>query len=215
MNINIFLLNWRRRENLYKIINAIKAQTMIPNIVVIDNASTDINHSFSYPDENITVIQKNNENMCWERWLAALNFPNKYICVMDDDIIFSKSTVIESCYNYMESNNKVDAIGAYGVKYSKQFTYFGSEHTYCKHKDVQVPILKGRFMFVRFDSIRELNKDAEPTCDDIKISSILKTKILPACLLDSFIDLPQANEAISAKHYQNTKREYAVRKYFR
>jgi hypothetical protein len=188
---------------------------LVPNIFVIDNAANDEKNNFLTEDSSIKILQKNNTKMCWERWLAALENKNKYVCVMDDDITFSKPDVMQKCYEYMEENIKVDAIGAYGVKYAKNMGYFGSEHTYCKHKDVEVPILKGRFMFVRFESIIQIDQKVEPTCDDIKISSFLKKKILPGCLVHSFHDLPQGNESLSGKFYQNTQRDYAAKMYFK
>ena len=213
--MNIIFTNWRRRNNLYQIVESTKKQTLVPNIIVVDNASNDPDNCFETSDEKITVIKKNNSNMCWERWLTAFDFPDKYICVMDDDISFSKDCVLQRCYEYMETNPNVDAIGAYGVKYLRYKGYFGSEHTYCKHKDVEVPILKGRFMFVRFQSLTNLDKNLELTCDDIKVSAILKNKILPGCLVHCFEDLPQGSESLSAKSYQNIKRDYAAKKYFK
>lgn len=215
MKINIFLTNWRRRDHLYKIIDCIKSQSLLPNIFVIDNASTDPLNQFELKSSDIQLIKSDNSKMCWQRWLSALDFPSTYSCVMDDDIIFTRKHIIEKCANYMEDTPKVDAIGAYGVKYSKQLGYFRSEHTYCKHKDVPVPILKGRFMFVRSSSIACLDRETEPTCDDIKVSSFLRVKVLPGCLVNSFEDLPTGNESLSAKSYQSTKREYAANRYFK
>lgn len=215
MNVNIFFTNWRRRNHLYNIIDETKLQTLVPNIFVIDNASNDTANKFEQKHNDITVIAKDNSKMCWERWLTALEFTNTYVCVMDDDIIFSQKYVIERCAKYMDENKEVDAIGAYGVKYSKLFGYFRSEHTYCKHKDVPVPILKGRFMFVRSSSIANLDKECEPTCDDIKVSAMLRNKVLPGCLVNSFSDLSTGTESLSAKSYQSAKREYAAKRYFK
>lgn len=215
MTVNIFFTNWRRRSHLYRIIEAIKSQTLVPNIFVIDNASTDPENRFELSSEYVKTIKSDNSKMCWERWLCALDFPSQYSCIMDDDIVPTTNTVIEKCFDYMEQNQKVDAIGAYGVKYLKQLGYFKSEHTYCKHKDVEVPILKGRFIFARNSSLSSVDKQVEPTCDDIKVSSFLKKKILPGCLVNSFEDLPTGTEALSAKSFQFAKREYAANKYFK
>ena len=215
MTVNIFFTNWRRRDHLYKIIEAIKSQTLVPNIFIIDNASSDPLNRFDANFQDVKVIPSDNSKMCWQRWLSALDFPSTYSCVMDDDIIPAAKDVVEKCFHYMEQNKKVDAIGAYGVKYLKQLGYFRSEHTYCKHKDVPVPILKGRFMFVRNSSISVLDKQTEPTCDDIKVSSFLKVKVLPGCLVNSFEDLPTGNESLSAKSYQSAKREYAANRYLK
>lgn len=215
MTVSIFFTNWRRRSHLYKIIEAIKSQTLLANIFVIDNASNDSKNKFELSLEDVKVIKSDNSKMCWERWLYALDSPSTYSCIIDDDIIPSKNDIIEKCANYMNQNQKVDAIGAYGVKYLKNLGYFKSEHTYCKHKDVAVPILKGRFMFVRNSSIQCIDREVEPTCDDIKVSSFLKVKVLPGCLVNSFEDLPTGTEALSAKSFQFIKREYAVNKYFK
>lgn len=134
---------------------------------------------------------------------------------MDDDISFTKKDVLEKCFKYMEEAPQVDAIGAFGVKYTPHKNYFGCEHTYCKHKDVPVTILKGRFMFVRFDKLANMDREVDLTCDDIKVSSFLKNKILPGVLVNCFYDLPQGDEALSSKSYQNIKREVAAKRYFR
>lgn len=215
MNITTIFTNWKRKDNLHSIIKDVKNQTLVPKIIVVDNASKDKQFCFETTDPSVTILPRDNSKMCWERWLTALECPNKYVCVMDDDLTFARLNVIQNCYNYMEENLKVDAIGAFGVKYANFLSYFGSEHTYCKHKDVPVSILKGRFMFVRFESIKDLNKDVEATCDDIKVSAALKNKILPGCLVNGFQDLPQGNESLSAKSYQSIKREYAAKRYFK
>lgn len=213
--MNIIFTNWRRRNNLYKIIEETKKQTLVPKIFVVDNASNDPNNCFETTDESITVIKKDNSKMCWERWLVALDNPQKYFCVMDDDINFAKNDILESGVTYLDVNEKVDAIGAYGVKYVSNKNYFSCEHTYCKHKDVPVPILKGRFIMLRFSSVANLDRETELTCDDIKVSSVIRNKILPGAFVNGFVDLPEGNESLSVKSYQNVKRDLACKRYFK
>ena len=57
MTVNIFFTNWRRRSHLYRIIEAIKSQTLVPNIFVIDNASTDPENRFELSSEYVKTIK--------------------------------------------------------------------------------------------------------------------------------------------------------------
>jgi hypothetical protein len=216
MNILIIYTNWRRRYNLYDIVSKCKKQTIIPKIVIIDNASLDENNRYVNDDESIEVIKKNNELMCWERWMTSFNYDSKYLCIMDDDLIFKNDFVLDKCVEYMDRETHIDCIGPEGVVFVKNQSYFGSKHYLCNtDKDINVSIIKGRFMFLRRSSLDGLNLKPDLTCDDIKVSSHLKTKVLPSVLFDCFEDLHQGNESLSLKQYQRNAREFAKQKYFK
>ncbi len=212
--LTIIYTNWRRRDNLNEIVTNCLKQTLLPKIVVIDNAFSDNDNKFIIDNPLVEILKKDNSLKCWERWLVSLDYDSKYICIMDDDLSFSRDNILEDCYNYMENNLTVDCIGYQGVKLNYDKEYFKSEHHQAILKDVPVTIIKGRFMFIRKTS---LNFDLKPdfTCDDIKISSTLKTKILSYVLCDGFYELFQGDESLSLKHYQHIQREYATKKYFR
>jgi hypothetical protein len=218
MNNDIVLIymNWMRRDNLNTIISKTKKQTVLPKIVVIDNASKNPSFSFNSTDTYLTIINSDNSLKCWARWVEALNHNSKYICVMDDDLIFKNDFVLNRCVNYMEKETHIDSIGYEGVVLMKNGGYFDSKHYQCSpDKDIGVSIIKGRFMFLRTDSLDGLNLKPDLTCDDIKVSSHLKTKVLPSVLFDCFEDLPQGNESLSLKQYQRNAREFAKQKYFK
>lgn len=210
--LTIIFTNWKRKTNLKKIIDRTFDQTYVPNIIVVDNASELPEHAFEY--EGIEIIKKSNTKKCWERWLTAVSLDSEYICIMDDDLIFVNDNTLENCIKYMNSNPSIDCIGSEGVKYDKHKGYWGSEHTFAKHQDFPAKIIKGRFMFFRRSSLDGLDLETELTCDDIKASAHFKTKILPHVLVNSFRDLPQGSESLSAKSYQNIGREYAAKRYF-
>lgn len=214
MEITIIYTNWRRRNNLNEIVQNCLKQTLLPEIVIVDNAFLDENNKFICDDSSVQILEKNNSLKCWERWLTALDYNSKYICIMDDDLSFTRNEIMKECYDYMEINTNVDCIGYQGVKLNNNREYFNSPHYESSFKDIPVSIVKGRFMFIRKTS---LNFDLTPdlTCDDIKISSILKTKILPSILYKGFYELIQGDESLSLKHYQHTQREYAAKRYFK
>lgn len=216
MDITIILTNWKRKENLKNIVDQIKKQTIKVKIVVVDNSSFDFENCFIAEDDSIEIIKKDNSLMCWERWQEAVKQQSKYICIMDDDLNFIRNEVLKDCYNYMELNNDIDCIGLEGVKLIKSKGYFGSNHQFAKsNHTIPVSIIKGRFMFLKTESLKELDMTPDLTCDDIKVSSHLKLKILPSILWNSFQNLPQGAESLSGKQFQSIKREYAAKKYFK
>lgn len=216
MKITIILTNWKRKNNLEKIIKETKKQSLLPKIVLVDNSSKDNENKFIYEGNDIEIIKRNNELVCWERWLASFNFESDYKCIMDDDLIFTRNQVLEDCFHFMEANKNVDCIGLEGVKLMKGKSYFECEHQHAKiNHTIPVSIIKGRFMFIRSKSLIGLDMEPDLTCDDIKVSSHLKLKYLPSILWESFSDLPQGAESLSGKKFQSIQRDYATKRYFR
>ena len=193
-----------------------KLQTISFDLIVIDNSSFDPKNKFVSDCPKTIVVEEDNSKMCWARWERAIKVETKYVCIMDDDLIFSRNDVLKDCLNYMELNTNVDCIGIEGVKLMKSKSYFECEHQQAKpNHTINVSIVKGRFMFIRTSSLSGLDMNPETTCDDIKVSSHLQKKILPSVLWDSFNELPQGSEALSGKQFQQIKRDYATKKYFR
>ena len=155
MEITIIYTNWRRKDNLSEIISNCKKQTLLPKIVVVDNAFSDEDNKFI--DSDIEILERDNSLKCWARWIASFNYDSKYICIMDDDISFSRDNVLEDCYNYMENNSYLDGIGCEGVELNRNSEYFNSNHVFSSTKDILVPIIKGRFMFIRKTSLNNLD----------------------------------------------------------
>lgn len=216
MDLTIILTNWKRKENLKKILDQIKKQTIKLKIIIVDNSSLDNENCFSSEDHSIQILKKDNSLMCWQRWEEAVKQKTKYVCIMDDDLNFTRDNVLDDCFKYMEANSNIDCIGLEGVKLMKSKGYFEGNHQFAKsNHTIQVSIIKGRFMFVRTESLKGLDMTPDLTCDDIKVSSHIKNKILPSILWNSFIDLPQGKESLSGKQFQTIKRDYATKKYFR
>ena len=209
------LTNWKRKEYLFDIVESFRKQTLSSDIVVIDNAS--IYDDLKFDHDEVEILKRSNINKCWERWIVTLDRLNnyEYICIMDDDLIFSKNEVIEDCWNFMELELTCDCIGREGVKYNPKKGYVGSDHFFPNiNQNTQVDIIKGRFMFLRSKSINLLSIKPDKTCDDIVVSSTLKNKIIPKFLYESFKDLKEGNESLSKKSYQSTRREVVSKTYF-
>jgi hypothetical protein len=139
----------------------------------------------------------------------------RYVCIMDDDLTFTRPTVIEECQAYMDEHKGVQCIGAFGVLLPKGRRYWESRHTKAKHDTtVAVQVVKGRFMFIRRDALDGLGIEPDLTCDDIKVSAHLWDKRLPGFLHRAFKDLVEGPEALHADPVQRMKRNEAAAKYF-
>lgn len=209
------LTNWKRKNYLTDIVNSFQKQSITTDIVVVDNASEYLDLKFTHP--SIEIIKKDNSNKCWERWLVVSDRQNNYdyICIMDDDLIFQKDNVIENCFNFLETNLNCDVIGREGVLYKSSKGYVGSDHFFPnQRKNTIVDIIKGRFMFIRSSSLNISNLKPDVTCDDIVVSSCLKSKIIPTFLYGSFRDLEEGTESLSKKTYQPIRREIVSKTYF-
>jgi hypothetical protein len=212
--ISIVFLNWRRRDNLYSILNQTFHQTVKPYMYLVDNASYDKKYKILVEDP-INYIPSDNSLQCWARWELIKDIHTDYFCVIDDDIIFTNHSVLEVCENFMNKNPKVDAVGYSGVINDQQSQYWDCTHIMNpEDRNISVDVIKGRFMFIRRSSLEGLDMIPDFTCDDVKISSHLKTKIILSDLLNKFSNMKEGNESLYLQVSQREKREIAMRKYF-
>lgn len=210
--ITLIYLNWKRNHQLKRIIEDAKKQTERPKIIVIDNSSNDIHHKIDVTE--VEYIPSDNKNQCWERWVHAVKTDTEYVCVMDDDLTFNDNTTLNKCLNYMDKNPKVDAVGYTGVNYDSNQGYFNSPHYgHPLQHNLEVPIIKGRFMFIRKKSLEGLDMEPDLTCDDIKVCGHIKNKVLLSDIRGHLINLKEGDEAVFRQHGQHQKREIASKKY--
>lgn len=214
--VTLILTNWRRKNNLGIIVESALNQSGDKKIVVVDNANGDPENGFQSNSDEVEIIPRKNDLKCWERWVVSKNYDSEFICIMDDDLNFTHNNVLKDCVDYMRENPLVDAIGVEGVRLQKGLSYWGVEHKIAKpNHHQQVHIIKGRFFFVRKNSLSKIDETPDLTCDDIKISSILQNKVVAPILSRAFVDLPQGSESLSGKKYQQIQRDYAAKKYFK
>ena len=208
----IIYTNWRRAAQLQGIVGRAIDQTAHPQVHVIDNAS---GTRHAYQGKAHKMIHADNSLKCWARWVEAMQVDTRYVCIMDDDLTFTRPTVIEECETYMDEHKGVQCIGAFGVLLPKGRRYWESRHTKAKHDTtVAVQVVKGRFMFIRRDALDGLGMEPDLTCDDIKVSAHLWDKRLPGFLHRAFKDLVEGQEALHADPVQRMRRNEAAAKYF-
>ena len=117
--ITVVLNVFKRLNNLPKQIDALNAQTIKPNKILIwqNKSKQDL------PPEIFSkaLVSQNNYNYgVWARFAFALNAKTKYICVFDDDTIPGKKW-FENCLTTME--NYEGLLGTRGLRFKSKVRY--------------------------------------------------------------------------------------------
>ena len=212
--ITALLLNWRRQENIVKVIQSIKDQTVDIKIWLWNNNIEDT----TVYDVDVQINTTKNFK-CWPRWLVGSMIDEGFIFTLDDDIMFNKNDVIENClkyYKHLNTSEEFPIIGYTGVILNEVMDYWSSKHLMNpdENKDTIVDIIKGRFMFMDSRILKNVSLENDPTCEDIKISSYSNYKVIPSLISNGLVNLEEGSEALHKSEEQREKRNIATKKYF-
>lgn len=212
MNTHALLLNWKRGENLKKVIESIRHQSIKVEIYLWNN-NPDDTHKYDVDFQfNSPVNLK-----CWPRWNLASFIKQGYIFTLDDDIIFGDNKIVEDLieyYNRIDTlESEVPIIGWTGVVVNDR-NYWKCKHiSEPRETDTKVDIVKGRFMFTKTQILDKVTITREDE-DDIKISSYSNTKILPSLLRDRMVNLDEMDVGLINTPNHKDNRVVACKKYF-
>ena len=192
------ITNYKRLENVKRIISNIKQQSVESKIFIWDN-SKDSNDLESQCDWYV----KSTVNMvCCPRWWMATQAETEWVVVMDDDITLKSP----NAYEHIVKNIKDwDAAGSHGVRITNFTDYLRCHHISNTRDDEKVDIIKGRFLIVKTDILKKIlpyisSKDE----DDIIISSKLKNKAVLGGLGEYLENLSEMETGLCKRpdHYQ-------------
>lgn len=96
-SITIVITTRNRKENLHRALSSCKIQTAKPQVIVIDDGSTDgtsVMVKKSFPDVLLHRDEKS-KGYIVQRNLAAYLLQTQYLISIDDDAMFSSSSVVE------------------------------------------------------------------------------------------------------------------------
>jgi len=213
--ITALLTNWKRKENLNEVIDSIKKQS-IPIDICLWNNNNDDNTKY---DVNLQFNSEKNFK-CWPRWFMGSLIESDFLFTLDDYLKFSDNKVIEDVLNFYLSlehiKNLNPIVGYTGVILNKNLDYWKSTHIIePDDTDIKTDIIKGRFMFMHKNIINEMTIENEPTCEDIKVSSVSNYKIIPHFLKERFVNLNEMGVGLFGSIDHEKKRNEAVKKYFK
>lgn len=191
MEATALLLNWKRPDNLKRIIATLRAQTAKVEIFVWNNSPGLAGAKADW------VIDSSRNVMCGSRWAMALFASSPYVFSLDDDLMPADDNVIADCIARMKENT-CDAIGYQGVTLGQGVSYLRGRHQKACAEDDYVDVIKGRFLFTRTERAcwalgqmpHDLTLNNPSLEDDIVVSSCVERKVLPAFLRRRFRELP-------------------------
>lgn len=221
--VTALLLNWKRPDNMVKIINSIRKQNIDIEIILWNNNQED---NTKY-DVDLQINSSKNL-ICWCRWLMLSYSTGEFIFTNDDDLLMNNSEIIKKCLDFSIDNNC--AIGYTGVSLVKNKEYFNSVHYLGpdKNKNLNINIIKGRFMFFKKDMIKNMKiisqynitplefKNNSRIEDDIEANYYIKNKkIIPSFLYDNFINLNENDFSYSKHTLHKISRNNACRFFYK
>jgi hypothetical protein len=166
--LRVVILNYKRPDNVHKIISAYKDK--FPITVINNNPS----EHFPVLGGDIDVINNDTNYKCMERWLRCYEYPEPYKLVLDDDLLPSIDT-IKRMYKKNEP-----MVGIYGKSNVDKATSYSTliDH-WCV--DAAVDFLVGSAVLIKqsaLDSIKDdLVKIGYPERgDDIIVSYLVRNK---------------------------------------
>ena len=197
-NVRLIVLNYKRPDNVYKIINT---YTKLLPISVVNNNPED---PFPYLGNGIDVINNEKNWMCMERWVRCYDYDEPYKFIIDDDLLPHPSLLKKM---YSKRSPIVGVYGKSGVATANSYEEL-KDHW---NKDSKVDFLVGAVNLVKQSALDLIQKDIEKIGypkrgDDIIVSYLLK-KYLNLKYLDTVggkvLNLPEDDVGLNtdAEHY--------------
>ncbi len=216
--VTVILTNWKRPKNLRTIIDQLTTQTVKPVIFLWNNGK-----EFSHPAIRWKVDSSVNM-ACLPRWWMASCARTEFVCIMDDDLCFTDTAVLEDVIRIAREKKEFPIIGLFGVCFQSD-----KEYQHCKHinqptqTNIVADMIKGRFMLIRTNMLQRIFLCPSPprdalVADDIFVSGTLANGKAGAHLTlggfgKRFIELP-SHHALQKEPDHFEQRERARRRYF-
>jgi hypothetical protein len=173
-SVTVCLTNWRRPENLKRIINQIRNQS-VPIKIFLWNNGPYINVADVdwYVESSVNVI-------CAARWFMAASADTDFVCIHDDDLFLTDDEVFSDILKIAERLPSTTILGPTGVKLRPGVDYKDADHFYSFRSnlttDTQCDIIKGSMMLMKTSELRSkvnltiFNYQKE---EDILVSALL------------------------------------------
>lgn len=177
--VTVILYNYKRTNNLHRIISDLKKQEEIPVYIYVWNNNPEPFHS-----DQVDWIINSNRNVHTQSCSYMVdNVETEFVCRMDDDLTPNDSLLFRdliSSVNTYPIDSRI--FGMTGVRLADNKCYSNGSHVgpSCKYHfndiDVPVDIIKGRFFLFRNEFSHLLNRKYEHAHMDIDISFLMAQK---------------------------------------
>ena len=171
--VTVVLANWKRPENALKILDVLHSQSLRPDIWVWNNGE-----ELRHPAIQLQI--RSSENLaCWPRWLLGSMASTEYLCIVDDDLIFTDPDVLRDLASALEQKPARTIAGLFGMNLLPGKPYRDGEQVWpSPDTDLPADLIKGRCMMLRTDDLRSVHLQPRPERhvligDDIIVSGAL------------------------------------------
>lgn len=210
MSITVVITNWKRPENLDRILAALYFQDGGCELAVWDNSKQGGLAGY----RGVGYVGRSGQNEgCAARWRIARYATTPYVLVMDDDLLPKDPRVLIDTIAALRQYNR--PVGYTGVLLDPTATYHRSQHVGGSHAlegDTEVDILKGRYVAMPTELLRTL-PEIHHEGDDIQVSGCLGGGVVLASLQGRFEELPTGEESMHRRPSHKKLREKARRKW--
>lgn len=172
--ITVCLTNWKRPENLEKIIAQVRSQSVPVNIFLWNNGESIINNDIDW------YVESSHNAMCSPRWFMAANADTEFVCIYDDDLFLMDNNIFADIVKLADKSPRGSIFGPTGVTLKPGTHYRDAEHHYSfrsiKQEDIRCDIIKGSMMLMRTSELQKkvnLNIFKFKREEDIIVSALM------------------------------------------
>lgn len=155
--VTAVLLSWKRKNNLPIIIDALRRQTLRPEIWVINN-----NGFEDFEADKLISIPWNAGE--WARYVMAGRVETEYCMFQDDDFVLGDKYYLEDALEAHKKYCPDHVLGVAGRGLQKVSPFYWPDMI---NQDAYVPILKGHFQLFKSEIVRRVRIPRHPSASDI------------------------------------------------
>jgi hypothetical protein len=149
MSLTVCLLNWRRPQNVKRLLDALERQVPRPEIFLWNNGG-----ALWHPAVDWQVNSSRNA-LCWPRWSMAIHARTEFVCSLDDDLLPRDAKLLADALAFARRSPGI--IGAAGVAMRAGGGYGNGKHFNRPRLTRQVDVVKGRLLMLPAEALRSMS----------------------------------------------------------
>jgi hypothetical protein len=234
--VTALLLNYRRPQNMQRVLDCLASQTAPTQVYLWNNGSPlqvrcgegeELASVERHPLVRLVVTPNGNLG-CWPRWLLGSMADTEYVCTLDDDLLLADDRVLEDAIAASRDKCPDGIVGFFGWERLPGRSYRASRHIDGAEQDRWVDLIKGRFMLLRRELLERVplvhpvvRDEAEMLrrADDIVLSLTVsrgrrRAHLVPGVLGRRYVELSECGVGLRNEPGHREMRDDLVQRMF-